>query len=99
MIATKPVDFRKQHDGLFGHVKSVLRKDPFTGTVFAFRTKGADRLKLPVGGTSDLPSLSLGPEVGVVAVFGLTADRNGLTDIPILRAFRWVLDCFGSAGS
>ena len=46
VIATKPVDFRKQHDGLVAHVKSVLRKDPFTGTVFAFRTKRADRLKL-----------------------------------------------------
>ena len=38
VIATKPVAFRKQHDGLVAHVKSVLRKDPFTGTVFAFRT-------------------------------------------------------------
>ena len=46
VVATKPVDFRKQHDGLVAHVKSVLRKDPFTGTVFAFRTKRADRLKL-----------------------------------------------------
>ena len=46
VIATKPVDFRKQHDGLVAHVKNVLRKDPFTGTVFAFRTKRADRLKL-----------------------------------------------------
>ncbi len=36
VVATKPVDFRKQHDGLVAHVKSVLRKDPFTGTVFAF---------------------------------------------------------------
>ena len=42
MVATKPVDFRRQHDGLVAHVKSVLRKDPFTGTVFAFRTKRLD---------------------------------------------------------
>ena len=46
MVATKPVDFRRQHDGFVAHVKSVLRKDPFTGTVFAFRAKRADRLKL-----------------------------------------------------
>ena len=46
VVATKPVDFRRQHDGLVAHVKSVLRKDPFTGTVFAFRAKRADRLKL-----------------------------------------------------
>ena len=46
MVATKPVDVRRQHDRLVAHVKSVLRKDPFTGTVVAFRAKRADRLKL-----------------------------------------------------
>lgn len=46
MVATRPVDFRKGHDGLAALVASVLRKDPFTGTVFVFRAKRADRLKL-----------------------------------------------------
>ena len=46
MVATKPVDFRKGHDGLTAMVKNELRKDPFTGTVFVFRSKRADRLKL-----------------------------------------------------
>ena len=46
MVATKPVDFRKGHDGLAALVSSVLRKDPFTGTVFVFRSRRADRLKL-----------------------------------------------------
>ena len=46
MVATKPVDFRKGHDGLAALVKNELRKDPFTGTVFVFRAKKADRLKL-----------------------------------------------------
>lgn len=46
LVATNPVDFRKGHDGLSGLVQSVLRKDPFTGTVFVFRSKRADRLKL-----------------------------------------------------
>ena len=46
MVATKPVDFRKQHDGLVAYVKSALRRDPFTGTVFVFRAKRSDRLKL-----------------------------------------------------
>ncbi|QRZ16052.1 IS66 family insertion sequence element accessory protein TnpB (plasmid) [Paracoccus methylovorus] len=46
MVATKPVDFRKGHDGLAALVPSVLRKDPFTGTVFVFRARRADRLKL-----------------------------------------------------
>ena len=46
LISTQPIDFRKGHDGLAALVSSVLRKDPFTGTVFVFRAKKADRLKL-----------------------------------------------------
>lgn len=46
MVATKPIDFRKGHDSLSALVKNELRKDPFTGTVFVFRAKKADRLKL-----------------------------------------------------
>lgn len=46
LVATEPVDFRKGHDGLTALVQSMLRKDPFTGTVFVFRSKRADRLKL-----------------------------------------------------
>ncbi|MBK0046557.1 IS66 family insertion sequence element accessory protein TnpB, partial [Ochrobactrum sp. S46] len=34
------------HDGLASLVKNELRKDPFTGTVFVFRSRKADRLKL-----------------------------------------------------
>jgi transposase len=39
IVATKPIDFRKGHDGLAALVSSVLRKDPFTGTVFVFRSR------------------------------------------------------------
>ncbi len=46
LVATRPVDFRKGHDGLASLVQSVLHKDPFTGTVFVFRSRRADRLKL-----------------------------------------------------
>lgn len=46
MVATKPVDFRKGHDGLAALVKNELHRDPFTGTVFVFRSRKADRLKL-----------------------------------------------------
>lgn len=41
MVATKPVEFRKGHDGLAALVKNVLLKDPFTGTVFVFRSRKA----------------------------------------------------------
>ncbi|MEL7803493.1 IS66 family insertion sequence element accessory protein TnpB [Sulfitobacter pontiacus] len=46
LVSTQPVDFRKGHDGLAAIVSSVLRKDPFTGMVFVFRSRRADRLKL-----------------------------------------------------
>ena len=46
MVATKPIDVRKGHDSLAAMVKNELRKDPFTDTVFVFRAKKADRLKL-----------------------------------------------------
>ncbi|MEO4045084.1 IS66 family insertion sequence element accessory protein TnpB [Hoeflea sp. CAU 1731] len=46
VVATKPVDFRKGHDGLAALVKNELRKDLFTGTVFVFRSRRSDRLKL-----------------------------------------------------
>ena len=46
MVATKPIDFRKGHDGLAALVSSSLRKDPFTGAVFVFRSRRSDRLKL-----------------------------------------------------
>jgi transposase len=46
MVATKPVDFRKGHDGLAALIKNELHKNPFTGTVFVFRSRKADRLKL-----------------------------------------------------
>lgn len=46
LLATKPIDFRKGHDSLAALVKNELRKDPFTGAVFVFRARKADRLKL-----------------------------------------------------
>jgi transposase len=45
-VATKPVDFRKGHDGLASLVQSHLQKKPFDGAVYVFRAKRADRLKM-----------------------------------------------------
>ncbi|MEE9388339.1 MAG: IS66 family insertion sequence element accessory protein TnpB [Paracoccaceae bacterium] len=45
-VATKPVDFRKGHDGLAALVQSHLQKKPFDGAVYVFRAKRADRLKM-----------------------------------------------------
>ena len=46
LVATKPVDFRKGMDGLAALVEGYLRDDPFSGAVFVFRAKRADRVKL-----------------------------------------------------
>ena len=48
LIATRPVDFRRGADGLAATVQSVLRQDPFSGTMFVFRSKRADRVKILV---------------------------------------------------
>jgi transposase len=46
LVATKPVDFRKQADGLAAIVQAALGADPFCGTVYVFRPKRTDRVKL-----------------------------------------------------
>ena len=46
LVAAQPVDFRKGHDGLAAQVQSALQEDPFTGTVFVFRARRADRMKI-----------------------------------------------------
>jgi transposase len=46
LVATKPVDFRKGMDGLARLVKEDLRADPYSGVVYVFRAKRADRVKL-----------------------------------------------------
>ena len=46
MVATKPADFRKGHDGLAALVKNELHKDPVSGTVFVFGSRSLLR-KLP----------------------------------------------------
>lgn len=48
LIATKPIDFRKGMDGLAALVKEHIGADPFSGAVFVFRAKRADRVKLIV---------------------------------------------------
>jgi transposase len=46
MVATKPVDFRKGAEGLAALVRETMAADPFSGTVYVFRAKRADRIKL-----------------------------------------------------
>ena len=44
----KPVDFRKQLDGLMQLTASELEKDPSDGTVYVFRNRQKDKVKMLV---------------------------------------------------
>jgi transposase len=46
LVTTRPVDFRKQADGLAAIVQAVLGADQFCGAVYVFRSKRMDRVKL-----------------------------------------------------
>lgn len=48
VIATRPVDFRKGHDGLAAVVQSELGLDPHSGIIVVFRAKRGDRIKVLV---------------------------------------------------
>ena len=48
LVATKPVDFRKGATGLAALVSAHLQADPFSGAIYVFRSKQADRIKLIV---------------------------------------------------
>ena len=45
-MAVKPVDFRKGMVGLASLVQQELQRYPFSGIMFVFRCKRADRIKL-----------------------------------------------------
>ena len=46
MVATKPVDFRKGAEGLAALVREEMKANPFSGAIYVFRAKRADRIKL-----------------------------------------------------
>jgi len=46
VIATRPVDFRKGHDGLAAVVQNELGLDPHYGIIVVFRAKRGDRIKV-----------------------------------------------------
>jgi transposase len=46
VIATKPVDFRKGHDGLAALAERDLGLDPHSGVIIVFRAKRGDWIKV-----------------------------------------------------
>lgn len=51
---TKPVDFRKQHDGLFAIVRSELKENPLDGSLYIFLNRRRDRIKILVWDSNGL---------------------------------------------
>lgn len=54
VMATRPVDFRRGHDGLAATVQNELGLDPHSGLTVVFRSKRGDRLKILVWDGSGL---------------------------------------------
>lgn len=46
LVATEPVDFRKTFDGLCGVVRNALGEDPLSPTLFVFRNRRGDQLRI-----------------------------------------------------
>ncbi len=45
-MATKPVDFHRQADTLAALVQEALRENPYSGSIYVFRAKRTNRVKL-----------------------------------------------------
>ncbi len=83
-VASKPVDFRKGMDGLAAIVQNEFDLDPFSGAIFIFRSKRADRLKL-WSLVSEGPARAMGLDDRGVIATGKRADLV-LVDWPERRA-------------
>lgn len=46
MVATRPVDFRRGHDGLAAYAQMALGFAPQQGLILVFRARRGDRLKI-----------------------------------------------------
>ncbi|KIC07316.1 transposase [Leisingera sp. ANG-M1] len=53
-LASEPVDFRKGMDGLAACVANNFELDPYSGAIYVFRSRRADRLKILVWDGSGL---------------------------------------------
>lgn len=53
-LACRPVDMRRGFDGLSAEVVNMLKKDPYSGHLFLFRSKRGDYLKCLYWDTSGL---------------------------------------------
>ncbi len=45
-VAVKPVDFRKQQDGLMAHCRQVLDSNPMSGSLFVFINRAKTMIRV-----------------------------------------------------
>lgn len=75
VVATRPVDFRKGHDGLAAVVQRDLGLDPHSGLVVVFCSKRGDRAKILFWDGSGLVPVSKRRERGS---FSWPTGRDGV---------------------
>lgn len=46
MVCTRPADMRKSFNGLLGLITSHFQADPYSGTLFLFKSKRGDTIKM-----------------------------------------------------
>ena len=83
LVATRPVDFRKGMDGLAALVRESLGSDPYSGVIYVFRAKRADRVKLLLW---DGTGLVAGCQAAGEELVSLAADQRRRDASDILAA-------------
>ena len=100
LVATRPVDFRKQADGLAAIVQAALGADPFCGAIYVFRSKRMDRVKLLWWDGTGICLMTKRLESCAVS---LAADRRrddeAVGGAALRAAGRWPMGERGAAGS
>lgn len=79
LLSTSPADFRKSIDGLAALVELHLREAPLSGTMFVFRNKTGNALKLLVWSAGGFVLVYKKLERGRFRVPTTDADRMTLT--------------------
>ena len=77
-VATQPVDMRKGFDGLAEVVRTFLGRDPLSGSLFVFRNRSAQRVKVLWWDRDGLALFYKRLESGVFTLPAATTDARQL---------------------